>query len=90
MLRETRNELKNLVTSTNSQIAFASNRLGEKNQEIQQLLDSEHALKTTLEKAQDDILNLKSQLSDSFDNATHVTGISSASGKLCQKNEHKI
>ena len=55
MLSETRNELKNLVTSTNSQIAFASNRLGEKNQEIQQLLDSEHALKTTIEKAQDDI-----------------------------------
>jgi hypothetical protein len=26
-------------------------------------------------------------LSDSFDNATHVTGISSASGKLCKKNE---
>jgi hypothetical protein len=30
MLSETRNELKNLVTSTNSEIAFASNRLGEK------------------------------------------------------------
>lgn len=87
MLNETRNELKNLVTSTNSETAFVSNRLGEKNQEIQQLLDSERALKTTLDKAQDEILNLKSQLSDSFDNATHVTGISSASGKLCQKNE---
>jgi general stress protein 26 len=31
MLNETRNELKNLVTSTNSETAFVSNRLGEKN-----------------------------------------------------------
>ena len=28
MLNETRNELKNLVTSTNSEIAFASNKTG--------------------------------------------------------------
>ena len=32
MLNETRNELKNLVTSTNSETAFVSNRLGEKKQ----------------------------------------------------------
>jgi general stress protein 26 len=37
MLNETGNELKNLVTSTNSETAFVSNRLGEKTQEIQQL-----------------------------------------------------
>jgi hypothetical protein len=61
-----------------------------KNQEIQQLLDSERALKITIDKAQDEILNLKSQLSDSFNNATHVTGISSASGKLCQKTDDNM
>ena len=67
MLTETRNQLQSLVTSTNSEITFTSDRLNEKNTEIEKLNNSYRVLKQELENLHDENLSLKSQLSDSYD-----------------------
>jgi hypothetical protein len=61
------------LASTNSETAFVSNRLGEKTQEIQQLLDSERALKTSLDKAQDEIELQAFTASSILDESINVT-----------------
>jgi hypothetical protein len=67
MLTETRNQLQSLVTSTNSEITFTSDRLNEKNTEIEKLNNSYRVLKQELGNLQEENLSLKSQLSDSYD-----------------------
>lgn len=66
MLTETRNQLQCLVTSTKSEITFTSDRLNEKNTEIEKLNNSYRVLKQELENLHDENLSLKSQLSDSY------------------------
>jgi predicted nucleic acid-binding Zn-ribbon protein len=51
MLTETRNQLQCLVTSTNSEITFTSDRLNEKNTEIEKLNNSYRVHKQELEKS---------------------------------------
>jgi hypothetical protein len=67
MLTETLNQLQSLVTSTNSEITFTSDRLNEKNTEIEKLNNSYRVLKQELGNLQEENLSLKSQLSDSYD-----------------------
>ena len=62
LLVETRKEIEKLVSSTNSELDINANRLiinKNKKQELQTLHESEHNLRLQLDKAMDEILNLK-------------------------------
>lgn len=83
LLVETRKELEKLVSSTNSELDFNANRLIIKNQELQTLHESEHNLRLQLDKAIDEILNLKSQISSSID----ISG--QRAGTAASKSQHQ-
>lgn len=74
MLAETRNELKNLVATNNSEIETIKNRLDEKNTEIDGMKERFDEKNKALDKAQDEILNLKTQLSSSMDREMKTQG----------------
>ncbi|CAC5378898.1 unnamed protein product [Mytilus coruscus] len=62
MLEDTRNQIKLMVSSNNNEIDFKSKRLEEKNEEITQLTYFLNIFKKKLDEAQDEILQLKSNL----------------------------
>ena len=63
ILEDTRNQMRLMVSTTNKELELKADKLHDKNNEINMLTASLREVKTRLQEAQDEVLNLKSQIS---------------------------
>jgi ElaB/YqjD/DUF883 family membrane-anchored ribosome-binding protein len=71
ILEDTRNEMRLMVSTTNKELELKADKLHDKNNEINMLTASLREVKTRLQEAQDEVLNLKSQISSTLEAEIH-------------------